>query len=43
MSLQEIAYALGYTDLSNFRRAFKRWESVSPSEYQLRQASHDLG
>lgn len=36
LSLQEIAYALGYTDQSNFRRAFKRWESVAPSEYQLR-------
>lgn len=36
LSLQEIAYALGYTDQSNFRRAFKRWESVAPSEYQQR-------
>ena len=36
LSFQEIAYALGYTDLSNFRRAFKRWESVPPSEYQQR-------
>ncbi|MES2115540.1 MAG: AraC family transcriptional regulator [Pseudomonadota bacterium] len=34
LSFQEIAYALGYTDLSNFRRAFKRWESMSPSAYQ---------
>lgn len=33
-SLTEIAYRLGYTDLANFRRAFKRWESVPPSEYQ---------
>jgi AraC-like DNA-binding protein len=36
LSIQEIAYALGYTELSNFRRAFKRWEAVSPSSYQLR-------
>ncbi len=35
LSFQEIAYALGYTDLSNFRRAFKRWESVTPTQYRL--------
>lgn len=31
LSVQEISYALGYTDVANFRRAFKRWESVPPS------------
>jgi len=31
-SLEEIAFSLGYSDLANFRRAFKRWESVPPSE-----------
>lgn len=36
MSLQEIAYSLGYTDIANFRRAFKRWESVPPSQYLLK-------
>ncbi|MFA9219489.1 MAG: AraC family transcriptional regulator [Sphingomonadaceae bacterium] len=36
LSLQEIAYALGYTDQSNFRRAFKRWEGMTPSACQLR-------
>jgi len=40
MSLQEIAYSLGYTDIANFRRAFKRWESVPPSEYRQK---HGLG
>jgi AraC-like DNA-binding protein len=34
----EIAYRLGYTDLANFRRAFKRWESVPPSEFRERHA-----
>lgn len=36
-TLDEIAYRLGYTDLANFRRAFKRWESVPPSVYRERQ------
>jgi len=34
MTLQEIAYVLGYAELSNFRRAFKRWEGVAPSQYR---------
>lgn len=33
-SMEEIAYSLGYSDLANFRRAFKRWESVPPSAYR---------
>lgn len=31
LSMQEIAYRLGYTELANFRRAFKRWEAAPPS------------
>lgn len=34
LSIQEIAFSLGYTDIANFRRAFKRWEGVAPSEYR---------
>jgi len=37
-SMQEIAYTLGYSDLANFRRAFKRWESVPPSTFRPRPA-----
>lgn len=33
-SIEEIAYTLGYSDLANFRRAFKRWEKLPPSEYR---------
>jgi len=37
LSLQEIAYRLGYTDPANFRRAFKRWQRQSPSAYRAEQ------
>lgn len=36
LDVQEIAYALGYTEIANFRRAFKRWEGVPPSAYRGR-------
>ena len=35
LSVQEIAFALGYTDIANFRRAFKRWEGVAPSGFRV--------
>ncbi|MFW6067901.1 MAG: AraC family transcriptional regulator [Myxococcota bacterium] len=36
-TMEEIAYRLGYSDLANFRRAFKRWEGVPPSTFRARQ------
>ena len=33
LSISEIAYLLGYTDVSSFSRAFKRWAGVSPRSY----------
>jgi AraC-like DNA-binding protein len=33
-SVKEIAYLLGYSDLANFRRAFKQWEGVPPSAFR---------
>lgn len=36
-SIEEIAYMLGYSDLANFRRAFRRWESVPPSAFRAAQ------
>jgi AraC-like DNA-binding protein len=32
-SLSEIAYLLGFSDQSNFSRAFRRWNGTSPSGY----------
>lgn len=31
--IKEITYFLGYTDIANFRRAFRRWEGVAPSDW----------
>ncbi|EKF74620.1 AraC family transcriptional regulator [Alcanivorax hongdengensis A-11-3] len=39
VSIQELAYALGYNDASNFRRAFRRWTGVTPSFYRDRLAT----
>jgi AraC-like DNA-binding protein len=33
-SLAQIAYLLGFSEQSNFSRAFKRWTSMSPRQYQ---------
>lgn len=37
MSASKIATDLGYSDLTNFSHAFKRWTGHSPSEYRLSQ------
>ncbi len=36
MSVEELAFALGYADPANFRRAFRRWEGVAPTIYRDR-------
>jgi AraC-like DNA-binding protein len=33
-SLSQIAFMTGFSDQSNFARAFKRWTGVSPGQYQ---------
>ena len=35
LAITEIAYLLGFSDASNFTRAFRRWFGVSPREYRL--------
>lgn len=34
MSVQEIAYSLGYEDVSYFVKAFKKWEGITPAAYK---------
>jgi AraC-like DNA-binding protein len=36
MGLGEIAFRLGYAEVSAFLRAFKRWTGVTPSQYRAR-------
>lgn len=35
LSMHEITFMLGFSEPSNFTRAFKRWTGYSPSEYRL--------
>jgi AraC-like DNA-binding protein len=39
-TLTEIAFLLGYSELSAFNRAFKRWTRSTPLDYQRRVRSH---
>lgn len=34
IAVEKVAAETGYSDVRNFRRAFKRWTGVSPSEYR---------
>jgi len=36
LSIDEIADSLGYSDPSNFGRAFRKWEGVAPSVWRAR-------
>ena len=36
LSIDEISSLLGYTEVTNFRRAFTKWKGISPSQYRKR-------
>jgi AraC-like DNA-binding protein len=38
-SISEITYLLGFSDTSNFARAFKRWTGQSPSQFREREGA----
>lgn len=42
-ALGEIAFLLGFSELSAFSRAFKRWTGVSPAQYRARYRADDTG
>jgi AraC-like DNA-binding protein len=34
LSLGEVSYLIGFSDRSNFNRAFKRWSKLTPGDYR---------
>ena len=38
LSLESIAFLLGYSEVSVFQKAFRRWYGISPGEYRRRHA-----
>lgn len=43
LSFSEITYLLGFSEPSNFSRAFKRWTGKSPSDYRAATPSWNGG
>jgi len=39
LSIEQVAFLLGYSDAGAFRRAFRRWNRISPALYRKRQTS----
>jgi AraC-like DNA-binding protein len=37
LSLESVAEKLGYSDVANFNRAFKRWTGLTPSGWRKNQ------
>ena len=42
ISVEAISFELGYEHTSNFRRAFKRWFGMTPSEYRHQLLTQDI-
>jgi AraC-like DNA-binding protein len=40
LAVSQVAYRLGYSDIANFSRSFKKVNGISPSEYQQRHRDH---
>ena len=40
LALGEIAFSLGYSEVSAFNHAFRRWVGQSPGEYRRLRAGH---
>jgi AraC-like DNA-binding protein len=40
LTINEIAYMLGFSDCSNFARSFRRWTGVSPTEFRDNMQGH---
>ena len=40
MALAEIAFSLGYSEVSAFNHAFRRWVGQSPGDYRRLRAVH---
>jgi AraC-like DNA-binding protein len=45
MTVEDIAYALGFSDAANFRQAFRRWTSATPQQFRTASAgpAADIG
>jgi AraC-like DNA-binding protein len=39
VSVAEVAFLLGFAEVSNFHRAFKRWTGRTPAEWRKRKAA----
>jgi len=35
LTIEEVAERVGYSEVSNFTHAFKRWKGVSPSQFRV--------